>query len=358
MSKKLSYSVGLDVGSKEIYAHILFRTDSQEIKTKASTKFANTAAGFAKFSKWISGHIQEELPVIYVMEATGVYHERLCDFLYDQGKNVSVIVPSMTKNYARSLGKLSKNDKADSQILARLGLERQLKLWHPFSPKTRELRDLTRQYENMQVLKNQLGNQLHALNSGRGGLELIKKQLEELSASVVVQISVLNKEILKVIRTDEKLQAKWKLVKDICGIGELSFAVIVAETNGFDLFKNERQLTKYAGYDIVENQSGKRVGKTKISKRGNAHMRRILYMPALCAVKKKESIFAKLYERVFEKTKIKMKGYVAVQRKLLAIIFHIWKKDTPFVEGYEKKAFNEGEQKVFFPSAEGSLREN
>lgn len=358
MSKKLSYSVGLDVGSKEIYAHLLFRTDSQEIKTKASTKFANTAAGFARFSKWILGHIKEEVPVIYVMEATGVYHERLCDFLYEQGKNVSVIVPSMTKNYARSLGKYSKNDKEDSQILARLGLERQLKVWQPFSPKTRELRDLTRQKENLEVLKNQLSNQLHALNSGRGGLELIKKQLEELSASVGVQISVVNKEILKVIRTDEKLQAKWKLVKDIFGIGELSFAVIVAETNGFELFKNERQLTKYAGYDVVENQSGKRVGKTKISKRGNAHIRRILYMPALSAVKKKESIFAKLYERVFEKTKIKMKGYVAVQRKLLAIIFHIWKKDTPFIEGYEKKAFNEGEQKVFFPSAEGSLREN
>jgi len=358
MSKKLSYSVGLDVGFKEIYAHILFRTDLQEIKIKASTKFENTAAGFARFSKWISSHIKEEVPVIYVMEATGVYHERLCDYLYDQGKKVAVIVPSMTKNYARSLGKQSKNDKSDSQILAQLGLERPLKAWQPFSPKMRELRDLSRQKENLEVLKNQLLNQLHALNSGRGGLELVKKQLEELSESVEKHISILRKEILTVLRSDEKLQAKWELVKDICGIGELSFSVIVSETNGFELFKNERQLTKYAGYDVIENQSGKRVGKTKISKRGNAHIRRILYMPALCAVKKKESIFAKLYERVFEKTKIKMKGYVAVQRKLLAIIFHIWKKDTPFVEGYEKKAFNEGEQKVFFPSAEGSLKEN
>jgi transposase len=358
MTKKLTYSIGLDMGSKEFHACISFRTESLGMKVKATTKFANTDQGFSKFSKWVASHTDSALPMIYVMEATGVYHERLCDFLYDLGKRVCVIVPTMTKNYAKSLGKQSKNDKVDSQILAQLGLERELKQWQPFSPKIRDLRDLTRQYENMQVLKNQLGNQLHALNAGRSGLELVKKQLEELCASVTLQISVLLKEIVHTIKTDEKLQAKWQNVEAIFGLGALTFAVIVAETNGFELFKNERQLTKYAGYDVVENQSGKRVGKTRISKRGNTHIRRAMYMPALCAVKKKDSIFAKLYARVFEKTKIKMKGYVAVQRKLLAIIFHIWKKDTPFVEDYKKQAFNEGEQKVFFPSAEGSLKEH
>lgn len=65
----------------------------------------------------------------------------------------------------------------------------------------------------------------------------------------------------------------------------MSVVTVIAETNGFALIKNQRQLVSYAGYDVVENQSGKRAGKTKISKKGNSHIRRILHMPALNAVR-------------------------------------------------------------------------
>ena len=66
-------------------------------------------------------------------------------------------------------------------------------------------------------------------------------------------------------------------------------------------------------------------------------------MPALCAVKNSSSIFAKLYHRIFEKTKIKMKAYVAVQRKLLTLIFHLWKKDSSFDENYQNRTFDNDE---------------
>ncbi len=50
---------------------------------------------------------------------------------------------------------------------------------------------------------------------------------------------------------------------DIKGVGTLTVATVVAEANGFDLIKNIPQLISYAGYDVVEDQSGKRIGKTK-----------------------------------------------------------------------------------------------
>ncbi|MEO0332589.1 MAG: transposase [Bacteroidota bacterium] len=56
---------------------------------------------------------------------------------------------------------------------------------------------------------------------------------------------------------DEQLKAKYEKISPIKGIGLLSFAVIIAETNGFALFNNQCQLVSYAGYDVVENQSGK-----------------------------------------------------------------------------------------------------
>jgi len=93
-------------------------------------------------------------------------------------------------------------------------------------------------------------------------------------------------------------------------------------------------LVCYAGYDVIENQSGKRVGKTRISKKGNTHIRRIMHMASLNMVKYKVPVFLDLYERVFERTKIKMKAYVAIQRKLLCLFYTLWKNNTVYEANY------------------------
>ena len=94
-------------------------------------------------------------------------------------------------------------------------------------------------------------------------------------------------------------------------------------------------MISYAGYDVIENQSGKHVGKTKISKKGNSHIRRILHLPAFGVVANDEPKFRALYERVYGRTKVKMKAYVAVQRKLLELIYTLWKKDMPYIRDYK-----------------------
>ena len=81
---------------------------------------------------------------------------------------------------------------------------------------------------------------------------------------------------------------------------------LISETNEFEMFENQRQLVSYAGYDVVQNQSGKQEGKTRISKRGNNRIRRALHMLALQVVKYEQKPFSDLYNRVFERTKIKM----------------------------------------------------
>jgi transposase len=117
----------------------------------------------------------------------------------------------------------------------------------------------------------------------------------------------------------------------------LSFAVIAAETNGFILFENAAGLVSYAGYDVVENQSGNHNGRTRISKKGNSRIRRILHMPALCAVRDDQPQFKNLYERVYDRTKIKMKGYVAVQKKLLVMMYYLWKKNERYEPAFRSK---------------------
>ena len=120
-------------------------------------------------------------------------------------------------------------------------------------------------------------------------------------------------------------------------LGLLTFATVAAETGGFELFENQKQLVSYAGYDVIENQSGNHVGKTRISKKGNTHIRRIMFMSAFNMVTYKVNPFHQLYDRIYERTKIKMKGYVAIQRKLLCLIYALWKNDSPYDPGYETK---------------------
>jgi transposase len=103
---------------------------------------------------------------------------------------------------------------------------------------------------------------------------------------------------------------------------------------GFALFNNYKQVVSYAGFDVVENQSGKYLGKTRISKKGNTRVRRILYMPALTAMKDQTTKFGKLYQRIIEKTEFKKKGIVAVSKKLLTTIYFIWKNNLNYDSNY------------------------
>ena len=64
-------------------------------------------------------------------------------------------------------------------------------------------------------------------------------------------------------------------------------------------------------------------------KKGNSHIRRALYFPAICMVKH-EPAFTQLYERVLESSGIKMKGYVAVQRKALVLIYTLFKNNEAY----------------------------
>lgn len=68
----------------------------------------------------------------------------------------------------------------------------------------------------------------------------------------------------------------------IPGVGRLTAAVVIAETNGFELIRNKKQLSSYAGFDIKEKQSGTSVkGKPKISKKGNKYIRKAMHLLSL-----------------------------------------------------------------------------
>jgi transposase len=103
----------------------------------------------------------------------------------------------------------------------------------------------------------------------------------------------------------------------------------VAETNGFEDITSIKQLVSYAGLDIKIRESGTWKGKAKISKRGNSHIRKMLYMPAL-SKKTYDKETAQFYNRIKEKKGVAMVAVIAVERKLLALMYTLWKKEEMF----------------------------
>lgn len=329
----IKYSLGIDISMKEFYACLSLMDVSQDIKVKASKKFTNSVTGFKELITWIEKHYkQKDVPLQIIMEATGVYYERCAMYLFKQGFRVAVVLPNKAKKYFQATGLKSKNDKIDAKGLAQMGAEKKLELWQPMDDYYYKLRSLTRHYESLQNLKTNIKNQLHADNAGVYSNKEVSKQLDKLIDTIDKQIEVIEQSIEEHIASDETVKQKVNGILKVKGIGIITVATLLAETNGFLLFKNIPQLVSYSGYDVVENQSGKHYGKTKISKKGNAHIRRILHMGAFNVVRYQVAPFIQLFERTLQRHNIKMKSYVAVQKKILIIVYSLWKNNEVFAE--------------------------
>ena len=88
------------------------------------------------------------------------------------------------------------------------------------------------------------------------------------------------------MKEDPEMKQLLIILCSIPGVGLLTAATVLAETNGFDLIRNKRQLTSYAGLDVKEKQSGTSVkGKPRISKKGNKYLRKAMHLPALDSYK-------------------------------------------------------------------------
>jgi transposase len=345
----IKWSIGIDMGAKTFRCCLCSIDNSQKVKVKASRKFNNTAGGLQELLTWIRKHYKDQqAPLSIAMEATGVYYEQCALLLQKESFRVSVILPTKAKRYLQALGLKSKNDKIDAEGLARMGAEQQLAEWSAASPVIYSLRLLTRQHEDMQKSITSFGNQLHAVEHGMYRFGDIEKTYNETIASLQQLLKQVENAISETIKHNEVLKQKVEMLCSIKGVGEHTAATIIAETNGFALFENQKQLESYAGYDVIENQSGDRIGRTKISKKGNSHIRRILHMASLNVVAYNVKPFVDLYERVHPKTNLKMKGYVAVQRKLLVMLYTLYKKNEKFDPQYKPKTIREKELKPSF----------
>jgi transposase len=334
MKKIVKQAVGIDVAQKELVVSVGRMLDDWSPEVYANKAFANTKEGFAAMTLWVSKLTDPGCPVRYVMEATGVYHESLAYFLDEKGFETTIVLPNKISNYHRTLDVKTITDKTASETITRFGLERKLDVWQRPKPIFKKIRQLTRERDQVVQARTVAKNQLHAEQAeaepGGKTIERLKKQI----ALFNKQVQEISQEIEQLVKVDEQVGKAIKLITTIPGIGVLTAATVLAETNGFELIRNKRQLSSYAGFDVKEKQSGTSIkGKPRISKKGNKYLRKAIHMPALAAIRHDER-FKAVFARLVARHGIKMKAAVAVQRKLMEMIFTIYKSGTPYQKNY------------------------
>ena len=337
MKKIVKQVVGIDVAQKELVVCLGRMYDDWKPELYASKAFANNAKGFSSLISWVKARTEEANPVRYVMEATGVYHESLAYFLQGKGHEVSIVLPNKISNYFRTLEIKTITDKTASETIARFGLERHLDSWKRPAEIFRELKQVSRERDQLVAERTLVKNQLHAEQAeaypGKGSIARMKARIKLLNK----QVLQIEEEIAALVKQDKAVSKSVDLITSIPGVGTLTAVIVLAETNGFELIRNKRQLTSYAGLDVREKLSGTSVkGKPKISKKGNRHVRKAMYMPALTAIRN-EGRFKVLFTRLVSRHGIKMKAAVAVQRKILEMIYTIYKTEIPYDKNYLKQ---------------------
>ena len=338
MENIIRQSVGIDMSNDDFHACFYLMNLRGESKRKGKVRvFKNTPTGFKSLVDWIEkNRVASSLELTITVEATGVYHEQLSYFVHDKSYPISILLPNTVKAFAKSLNTLSKTDQIDAQTIARMGVERKLRFWSPMSPLMRDLKGLSRQRQAFIKQKIALTNQLHADEKRAKPVKSNIKRGRKMISIYIKQIEAIEKEMKELLRKDEQLKVSVKRLCTVPGVAFITAATFLAETDVLTLFSSESQLIKYCGYDIKRNDSGTSVhGRTSISKAGNSHIRGSLYMPSMSAMQL-EGPFRESYFRVVDRTGHGKMGLVAVQRKMLKVMFACHKKQEDYDPNYSK----------------------
>lgn len=332
--------VGIDIAKKSFTACVCRLSPQAGLWFSEVTTFENSTRGFNQLLKWARKQAAPSLPLAFAMEATGNYYEPLAYHLHKLKQAASVVLPNKVKHFGKSLNIKSKTDNIDTKVIAQLGAERQLTAWQPPAPVFKALRELTRHCTDLKQERTVLSNRLSSLLSAHEPQAFVVRSHREMIKKFNTEIAKCEAQIKAVLEKEEWLWEKVKRLLTIKGIGFISLATVLAETQGFALIGNARQLASYAGFDVVERESGTSVrGKTRISKKGNGRIRAALYFPAMVASRHNTPLRT-AYQRINAGKASKMVGVVSLQRKLLLLIYSMWKSNTVF----QDKPLSSGDQ--------------
>lgn len=289
--------------------------------------FSNNQDGFKALSDWLEQQGVMELHAC--LEATGIYYEALAEYLYQQGYTVSVVNPWQIKAFADSKLRRHKTDRLDADLIAEFCQKEQPRAWQPLAPAERTLQALVRHRDSLVETRQQ---QRHRLESSRDALVTVS--LQRVIDQLTAEIQQVEQQIQEHLDQHPDLKQKQELLASIPGIGPQTATHLLAEMPDLADYPSAKQAAADAGLTPSERSSGTSVReKPRLSKIGNSRVRKILFFPALAAMRFNPLIQA-LRQRLLAQGKAKMVVVGAAMRKLLHLAYGVLKNKKPFDPAY------------------------
>lgn len=256
------------------------------------------------------------------VESTGNYHELLANLAQVHGHTVFLLNPLDTRHYARAMGTRAKTDRVDAELIARLVAQEHphLRAYTPPTANQRKLDRLIRRRATLVRVQGTLKLTMCQLKGFAAELKAVMGTLDALVAKIEAAMSAL-------AARSPQHQAAQQRVETIVGVGPL---VGISLTNTLERvsFRTADAFVAFLGLDPRANDSGQKVGRRRLSKRGPAEMRRLLFNAAMSAIKTTvwKPIYASYRARGWSTTA----SLVIIARKIARAAWSIHRYHTTF----------------------------
>jgi transposase len=257
-------------------------------------------------------HLRPLSVKLVVVEHSGRYERRCAVELMDAGLPVALVNPRQTRDFARAINWLAKNDRIDAKLLAEFGRRVQPRLSEKVPENRVELDELIRRRRQLVQMRATEMNRLQ-----QAPIKSVQHSIEKLLRQLDQQVQDLDHRIAKSIENDDDWRGQSQLLQSVPGVGAVVAHTLVAELPELGKI-NRQEIASLVGLAPFARESGKWKGKRSCFG-GRAAVRSVLYMATITA-KRCNPVIAAMARRLEAAGKPFKVIMVACMRKLLTIL--------------------------------------
>lgn len=320
-------TIGIDV-SKQWF-------DARMHLAKEEKRFDNTQAGFKKMSLWVDKRLTiPKESILFAFEHTGLYSHGLSAYLSSRQLKF-ILIPAL--ELRRSMGIVrGKEDRVDAAKIALYAYRRKDEIT-PYQMPAQILCQLRHLLSLRDRIVIQRAGYEASLKESKCFLTKTKDPLyfqtqERIIRYLNNQIDKIDSELCHTIQQDNRINTTYDLITGIKGVGSQTAYYMIVYTHNFSLFSEWRKFASYAGTAPFPYQSGSSIhGKTKVNHMANKKVKTLLNLCAVSSIQYNAEMTA-YYKRRIESGKSKMSTINIIRNKLLARIFAVVTRGTPYVD--------------------------
>jgi len=322
--------IGIDVSKTTLQVYIPVKNENISIDN-------NKKALISLYSKLKKYYKKDISNLVFIFEPTGSYSALLKRFCTDKNIYAFIINPRQSANFAKALDNRSKSDIIDAKMLYKFHVMiKESDLTVPIiNDVQEELSEMLTYYKFLQKQRIGFSNHLEALSS-KDGSDYISKELNKEIKQLKSQEEKMIIKMKSLILSEKIMIQKFENITSIVGIGDRAAIALIHLFISYP-DANRQEIVALSGLDAIENTSGTSVQRrTRISKKGSAIYRSMLFMPVLSAIQ--HNPYMKLfYDRLKTNGKHSTSAQIAVMRKMILVAHSLYKNDIKFDnELYEK----------------------